>query len=103
MLTLCLSETIDQLAMVNSVSWYGLVLWREGGERRALYFEVEGQGKKWKPKRPRNKQAEEESVKVCVRREDALCRSKWSVGVNQIAAGLRRFWPPSFVGDTARF
>ena len=30
---------------------------------------------------------EEESVKVRLRREDAHCRSKWSVGVNQIAAG----------------
>ena len=35
------------------------------------------------------KQVEEESVNVGLRREDAFCRSKWSVGVNQIAAGLR--------------
>ena len=35
------------------------------------------------------KQVEEESVNVGLRREDELCRSKWSVGVNQIAAGLR--------------
>ena len=35
------------------------------------------------------KQVEEESVKVGMRMKDALCRSKWSVGVNQIAAGLR--------------
>ena len=34
------------------------------------------------------KQVEEESMKVGLRREDALCRSKWSVGVNKIAAGL---------------
>ena len=34
-----------------------------------------------------------------LRREDALCRSKWSVGVNQIADGLRCIWPPSLVGD----
>ena len=33
------------------------------------------------------KQVGEESVKVSLRREDALCRSRWSVGVNQIAAG----------------
>ena len=32
-------------------------------------------------------------MKVGLRREDALCRSKWSVGINQIAAGL-------LVGDT---
>ena len=35
------------------------------------------------------KQVEEESVKVGLIREDAPCRSKWSVGINQIAAGLR--------------
>ena len=44
------------------------------------------------------KQVEEESVKVGLRRRDALCRSIWSVGVNQIVAGLRWIWPPSLVG-----
>ena len=32
---------------------------------------------------------EEESVKVGLRTVDAFCQSKWSVGVNQVAAGLR--------------
>ena len=31
----------------------------------------------------------EESMKVGLRREDAFCRSKYSVGVNKIAAGLK--------------
>ena len=35
------------------------------------------------------KQVEEESMKVGLRREDAPCRSMWSICVNQIAAGLR--------------
>ena len=35
------------------------------------------------------KQAEEESVKVGLRSEDALCRSMWSVGVRRIAAMWR--------------
>ena len=54
-----------------------------------------GHGKKrtWKKedmeKEDMKKQVEEESMKVGLRREDALCRSKWSVDVNQIAAGLR--------------
>ena len=39
-------------------------------------------------------------MKVGLRREDALCRSKWSVGVNEIVAGWR---PPSLVGDATRF
>ena len=65
---------------------------REDGHvlRRSLDFEVEGQEKKGMLKRTWKKQVEEESVKVGLRRlEDALCRSKWSVGVNLITAGLR--------------
>ena len=47
MLMLGLNETIDQLAMANSVCWYIHVLRRENGHilRRALDFEVEGQRK----------------------------------------------------------
>ena len=91
MLMLGLSETIDQLAMASSVRWYGHVLRREDGHvlRRALYFKVEGQRKKGRLKRIWKKQVEEESVKVGLRRDYSLCRSTWSVGVNQIAAGLR--------------
>ena len=42
-----LKETIDQLAVANSFSWYGHVLRREDGRilRRALDFEVEGRRK----------------------------------------------------------
>ena len=46
------------------------------------------------------KQVEEGNGKVGLRTEVELCLSKWSVGVNRIAAGLRRIWPPSFVWDT---
>ena len=81
-LMLGLKETIDQLATANSVHWYGHVLRREMVLRRALDFEVEDQGKK-------GRQVEEESMKVGLRRKDALSCSKWSVGVNKIAAGLR--------------
>ena len=98
MFILGLNETIDQLAMANNVCWCGHVLWREDGHmlRKALDFEVEGQ-----PKRKR--QVEEESIKAGLRREDALCCSRWSVSVNKIAAGLRCIWPPSLIGDTTRF
>ena len=46
MLMLVWNETIDQLAIANSVPWYGHML-REGGHilTRALDFEVEGQRK----------------------------------------------------------
>ena len=42
-------------------------------------------------------------MKIGLRREDALCQSKWSVGVNQIAAGLRSIWPPSLQGKLPDF
>ena len=35
-------------------------------------------------------QVVDESVKVGLRMEDALCRSRWNADINQIAAGLRR-------------
>ena len=41
--------------------------------RRAIDCEVEGQRKKGRPKRTWKRQLEEESVKVGLRREDALC------------------------------
>ena len=86
------NEAIDLLVMANSVCLYGHVLMREDGHvlRSALDFEVDAQRKKGKLKRTWNKQVEGESVKVGLRREDALFLSKWSVGVNQIAAWLRR-------------
>ena len=85
-----LKETIDQLAMMNSVCWYGHVLRREEGHFiRTLDFEVESQRKNGGPKRTRKNQVEEESVKVGLRREDAHCRLKLSVSVNKIAAWLR--------------
>ena len=82
---------LDYLAMANSVCWYGHVFRREDGHvlRRALDFEVEGQRKKGRLKRTWKRQVEKESVKVGLRREDALFRSRWSVSVDQIAAGLR--------------
>ena len=57
--------------------------------RRALEFEVEDQRKKGRLKRTWKKQIEVESVKVGLRREDALCQSKLSVAVKQIAVELK--------------
>ena len=91
MLMLGLNVTMDQLAMASSVCWHGHVSMREYGDvlRKTLDFEVECQRKIGRPKRKWKKQIEEESMKVGLRRGDVLCRSKWSVGVNQIAACLR--------------
>ena len=53
MLVLDLSQTIDLLAMLDSVHWYGNVLRMEDDHVfiRALYFEVEGQRRKIEVKR----------------------------------------------------
>ena len=68
-LMLFFKETIDQLAIANSVRWYGHVLRREGGHnwRRSLNVVVESQGKKGRPKRMWRKQVGEESVKISLR------------------------------------
>ena len=67
------------------------MLRREDGHilRRALDFEVEGQRKKGRPKWTWKRQVGEESAKVGLRRDDALCHSEWSVGVKMIVDGLR--------------
>ena len=57
--------------------------------RSLLDFWVNGQGKIGRSRRTRIRQVEEEDVKVGLRRDDALCQSKWSIDVIQIAAGLR--------------
>ena len=64
MMTLGLNETIDQMAIANSVYMYGHVLWREDGHvlRRALDFEVEGQRKKVRLRRTQEKLVEIEGV-----------------------------------------
>ena len=83
-LMLDLNTTMDQLFMANSVRCSSNVLRREDGHvlRMALDFEVEGQMRKGRVRRMWKKQVEEESVMIGLRREDALCRPKRSVGVN---------------------
>ena len=58
-------------------------------QERTSDFEVEGQRKKGRPKRTWEKQVDEESEMLGLRKDDALGQSKWRAGVNQIAAGLR--------------
>ena len=79
-----LKETIDQLATVNGVRWYGHVLRRDDDSalRVALNLEVSGKRKRG---RPRKKQVEEETEKIGLKKEDALRRDKWRDGVRAIA------------------
>ena len=71
--------------------------------RRALNFEVEGQGLKAGSKMTWKKQVEEESTKVGLSKVDMLCRSLWIFCVDQIGTTMMGVWPPSVVGDTSGF
>ena len=91
MLMLGLSDTIDQLDMVDIVCCYGHVMRRKDGHvlGKELDFLVEDQRKKGRPMRTWIKLIEDESMKVCLSREDVLCRSMWIFAVNQIGTRLR--------------
>ena len=84
MLTLGLNETLDQLNMANSVQWYHHLQRREGGDvLRKLEFE--GQRKKERVNRTWKTRVEKDCMNVGSSKEDAFCRSRWIVGINQNA------------------
>ena len=75
---LVLKETIDRLATVNGVRWYGHVLRRDGDSvlRVALDLEVSGKRKQRPPKKTWKKQVEEETEKIGLKKEDILNQEK---------------------------
>ena len=74
------------MAKANGVRWYGHVLRRYDGHvlRKALEFEVKGRRKRGPPKKTWNTQVEKESKSVGFE-EVALNRTRWRVGVGEIA------------------
>ena len=91
-----LEEAVEQLALANSVRWFGHILRREDGHvlGRALDFEVEGCRRRGRPKRTWKKQVEEEVRRVGLKREDAFSRVRWRDGVRKIATELGWIRPP---------
>ena len=53
--------------------------------RKALEFEVKGKRKRGRPKKTWKTQVEKESKSVGLEKEDALKRTRWRVGVGEIA------------------
>ena len=51
----------------------------------ALDLEARGKRKRGRPKKTWKKQVEEETEKICLKKEDALNRAKWRDGVQAIA------------------
>ena len=72
-----LKETIDWLATVNGVRWYGHVLKSDNDSvlKVALDLEVSGKRKRGTLKKTRKKQVEEETEKIGLM-EDALYQAK---------------------------
>ena len=81
-----LKETVEGLARANGVRWFGRVLGRdeESVLRKALYFTVDGQRKRGRPKQTWRKQVEEEIKTVGLKGEDAWDQGKWRNGVRVI-------------------
>ena len=85
-----LKETIERLATVNGVRWYGHVLRRDDDSvlRVALNLKVSGKRKRGRPKKTWKMQVEEETEKIGLKKEDALRRDRWRDGVRAIAEGM---------------
>ena len=73
------------------MNWCGHVLRGKDGLvlKRALEFGFDDHRNKTRPKLTWKKSVGEESVMVGLSRKDALCQSKWIVGIDQIAIWLR--------------
>mgnify|MGYP001794872951 CR=1 FL=1 len=76
------------MAKANGVRWYGHVLRRDDGHvlRKALEFEVKEKRKRRRARKIWKMQVEKESRSVGLKKEDALNRATWRVGVGEIAA-----------------
>ena len=86
-----LKDTLDGLARVSGVRWYGHVLRRDNGDvlRRALDFEVVGRrGHGW-PNMTWKKQVEEHVNQIGLKREDTIDRVKWRNGVYELSSSKR--------------
>ena len=85
-----LEETIDRLATVNEVRWYGHVLKKDDDSvlRVALNLEVSGKKKRGRLKQTWKKHVVEETEKIGLKKYDALNQAKWRDGVQAIAEGM---------------
>ena len=85
-----LKESVVQMAKSNGVRWYGHVLRRDDGHvlKKALEFEVKGKRKRGRPRKTWKMQVEKESRSFGLRKEDALNRARWRVGVGELLPEL---------------
>ena len=92
-----LKETLDRMANVNGVRWYGDVIRRDDDNilKKAMMMEENGKRKRERPKLTWRRQVEESVEKVGLKIEEAADRTRWGEGVRAIAEGMRCIRPPS--------
>ena len=66
--------------------------------RKALKFEVKGKRKRGRPKKTWWTQVKKVSENVGFEKEDAMNRTRWRVGVEEIAVRVGQIRPPPFTG-----
>ena len=59
---------------------------------------MKGKKKRGRPRKTWKLQVEKESKSVGLKKEDAMNRARWRVGVGEIAARVGYIWPPPFTG-----
>ena len=92
-----LKKTLDRMAKVNGVRWYGHVIRRDDDNilKKIMMMEVNGQRKRGRPKMTWKGQVEESVKKVGLKIEEAADRTRWREGVRAIGEGMRCIRPPS--------
>ena len=78
-----LKDTLDGLARVSGVRWYGHVL------RRALNFKEAGRRGRGRSNMKCKKQVEKHINRIGLKREDAIDRVKWRNGVYELSRSTR--------------
>ena len=74
-----IKESLDRMAKISSIRWYGHLLRKEDENVmvKALKFEVSGSRGRGRPKQTWKKQVENEMKKNGLGKEDACARMKW--------------------------
>ena len=88
---LSLKDTLDGLARVSQVRWYGHVLRKDKDDvlRRPLDFEVAGKREGGQSNMMWKKQVEEHTNQIGLKKGDAIDRAKWRDGVYELSRNMR--------------
>ena len=88
---LSLKDTLDEQVRASGVRWCMHVLRMDNGDvlRRALDFEVVGRRGCGQLNTTWKRQVEEHTDQIKLKKEDAIDRAKWGVGVYKLSRNIR--------------